>query len=193
MKKPLTPEQKLIKKAKDKIYRDANKTKAKTWRDDNKLKSKEANKKWRDDNKEHKSKLDKEYKKKNKEKIQEQNKIYYKERLKNDPLFRLTTYLRSMIGVSFKNKGIKKNSKTSIILGCSFDNFRQYIEAQFEPWMTWDNRGLFNGTLNYGWDIDHIEPLCNAKTEADLIRLNHYTNLRPLCGYYNRHIKRGLI
>ena len=28
--------------------------------------------------------------------------------------------------------------------------------------------------------------------KADLIKLNHYTNLQPLCSYINRHIKRNL-
>ena len=41
-----------------------------------------------------------------------------------------------------------------------------------------------------GWDIDHIEPLANATCEEDIIRLNHYTNLRPLCSKVNRDIKR---
>ena len=55
--------------------------------------------------------------------------------------------------------------------------------------MTWENRGLYNGELDYGWDIDHIVPICSAKTEEDVIKLNHYTNLQPLCSYTNRVIK----
>jgi hypothetical protein len=55
--------------------------------------------------------------------------------------------------------------------------------------MTWDNKGLYNKKLNYGWDIDHIIPLSLAKTEEEIIKLNHYTNLQPLCGYTNRYIK----
>jgi hypothetical protein len=52
--------------------------------------------------------------------------------------------------------------------------------------MNWDNRGLYNGQRNYGWDIDHIIPLATAKTIEDVIKLNHYTNLRPRCSYLNR-------
>lgn len=55
--------------------------------------------------------------------------------------------------------------------------------------MNWENRGLYNGELNYGWDLDHIIPLSNVSCEEDIIRLNHYTNLQPLCSYTNRHIK----
>jgi hypothetical protein len=59
--------------------------------------------------------------------------------------------------------------------------------------MNWDNHGLYNGTERYGWDIDHRTPLDTAVTEEDVIRLNHYTNLQPLCSKVNRHIKRNNI
>lgn len=59
--------------------------------------------------------------------------------------------------------------------------------------MTWENRGLYNGELNYGWDIDHIIPLASAEKEEDIIRLNHYTNLQPLCSYTNRYIKKATL
>lgn len=56
--------------------------------------------------------------------------------------------------------------------------------------MNWNNRGLYNGDFNYGWDLDHIMPLSEAKTPEDIIRLNHYTNLQPLCSKINRDIKK---
>ena len=56
--------------------------------------------------------------------------------------------------------------------------------------MSWDNYGKYNGLLNYGWDIDHIIPVSSSKTEEDIIRLNHYTNLQPLCSKINRDIKK---
>ena len=40
--------------------------------------------------------------------------------------------------------------------------------------MTFDNHGL------HGWHLDHIIPLSTAKTEEDIIKLCHYTNLQPL-------------
>lgn len=110
----------------------------------------------------------------------------------NDILFRLKTNIKNLIGNSIRNSGFSKLSKTEQILGCSYDEFKQHLEKQFEPWMTWNNRGLYNGTPEYGWDIDHIIPLKTATCEADIIRLNHYTNLQPLCSYYNRDIKKML-
>jgi hypothetical protein len=54
----------------------------------------------------------------------------------------------------------------------------------------YENRGLYNGELNYGWDIDHIIPLSSVNEENDIIKLNHYTNLQPLCSKVNRDIKK---
>ena len=92
-----------------------------------------------------------------------------------------------------KTKGYIKKSKTNEILGCSFEEFQFHLENKFENWMNWDNRGLYNGDFNYGWDIDHIIPLSSAKTEDEIIKLNHYSNLQPLCSYTNRYIKKDNI
>lgn len=57
--------------------------------------------------------------------------------------------------------------------------------------MSWENYGLYeSGVLEYGWDIDHIIPVSKAKDEEELIKLNHYTNLQPLCSFINRDIKK---
>lgn len=61
-----------------------------------------------------------------------------------------------------------------VIFGCSPDDLRKYIESKFIDDMSWSNYG-FNG-----WHIDHNTPLYSAKTEEDLKKLSHYTNLQPL-------------
>jgi hypothetical protein len=119
----------------------------------------------------------------------EQTKI----RLKNDPLFKLTNSIRNLIRISFNYSGYGKKSKTYQILGCSFEEFKSHIESKFEPWMSWENRGLYNGEKYYGWDLDHIIPISSVKSEEDIIRLNHYTNFQPLCSYTNRYIKKDLL
>lgn len=115
---------------------------------------------------------------------------YCNDRLKNNILFRLSSRYRSYIKKILKRSNIQKNINTQDILGCSFNDFKNHIEIQFEDWMSWENRGLYNGELNYGWDIDHIIPLSSAKCEEDIIKLNHYTNLQPLCSKINRDIKK---
>lgn len=123
--------------------------------------------------------------KRNKDKITENLKL----RRQSDPLYRLSQNIRVYIRNSFKSKGYKKSTKTEKILGCTFKEFKSHIESQFEKWMTWENYGKFNGQLNSGWDIDHIIPISSAKNEDEIIKLNNFSNLRPLCSYTNRYIK----
>jgi hypothetical protein len=118
------------------------------------------------------------------------------QRYKTDNLFRLIVNIRELIKKSLKRKSHKKTCKTQDILGCSFENFKLHLESKFQTWMNWDNYGnpkdgIFE--LNKSWDIDHIIPISSAKTKEDIIRLNHYTNLQPLCSLTNRRIKRNKI
>jgi hypothetical protein len=91
---------------------------------------------------------------------------------KKDKLFMMRKDISSRIRESFTINGFRKKSKTKEILGCSSGFFCAYIEARFQDGMSWANRNE--------WHIDHIIPHSKAKTKKDVIRLNHYTNLRPL-------------
>lgn len=161
---------------------------------------------WVEKNKDKRIEYVKNYSETNKEKINLKSRVYYlnntdkakqysvkykKTRRQTDEVYRIADNVRKGILKAFANIKQKKNTKTANILGCSFIEFKQHLETQFEPWMTWDNYGLYNATKQYGWDLDHIEPLSSAKTIEDVIRLNHYTNFQPLCSYVNRHIKRN--
>jgi len=137
-------------------------------------------------NKEKIKKYKSEHAKLNKEKITEYKSNYQRERRKSDPLFKLKFSISSMIRKAFKNKNYTKKSKTFEILGCDVTFFKNYIEEKFTSEMTWENHGTF-------WDIDHIIPLSTAKSEDDVIKLNHYTNLQPLNSYINRVIKKDRV
>jgi hypothetical protein len=91
---------------------------------------------------------------------------------KKDKLFMMRKDISSRIRESFTINGFRKKSKTKEILGCSSNFFCAYIEARFLDGMSWENRSK--------WHIDHIIPTSSAKTERDIIKLNHYTNLRPM-------------
>lgn len=87
-------------------------------------------------------------------------------------MYALKIKMRSILQKAFDRNGYTKRSKSNDILGCTWAEFQLHIERQFQPGMTWLNRGE--------WHIDHIIPLATAQTEEDVIRLNHHTNLRPL-------------
>ena len=167
-------------------------------------------------NKEQVNALNREYKKRHKEEIKLKDKDYYVsikdtkrkkyradnknkinkracDRRKNDPLFKITTNLRTGITGLLREKGFCKRKRTLETLGCSYEEFKLYLELRWEPWMNWNNYGKYNGQLNFGWDVDHIVPTSSTETEEELYKLNHYTNLRPLCSYINRYVKRNNI
>ena len=154
------------------------------------LKRKEYEKEYYQKNKNKILEKSKQYFKDNQQLKQEKNNKRYKERRDNDPVFKLNTNLKRNIRGVLKKNGFSKKSKTLDILGCSYGDFKKHIESLWEPWMNWGNYGLYNGELNYGWDIDHIIPSSSACSEEDVYKLNHYSNLQPLCSKINRDIKR---
>ena len=131
---------------------------------------------------------DREYRERNKALIAERNRIQY---LKNkpvrmayakkwnaqkrstDPLFRLKSSIRTRTNDAVRRGGFTKLSSMSVVLGCDWAALKLHLEALFTPWMTWANYGS-------AWVIDHHVPLASARDEVELMRLCHYTNLRPL-------------
>lgn len=106
---------------------------------------------------------------------------YKAQRRKIDPFFKFTGKLRTLIRLEIKSGGFTKRSKTFQILGCTFEEFRAYFEPLFRTGMTWENHGE--------WHIDHIVPMATAKTKEEALKLNHYTNLRPL--WATENLKKG--
>jgi hypothetical protein len=114
----------------------------------------------------------KKWSKKNYQKIKEQKKEYYKNRNDNDFIFNLRNRMRSRLYNFLLKNNIVKTNKTFDIVGCTPQFLKEHLENQFIGDMGWDNRGE--------WHIDHIIPLSSAKTEEELYKLCHYTNLQPL-------------
>lgn len=118
------------------------------------------------------------YFEKNEQKIRKYRKEYKLNRLKTDKFFHLKFSVSSLIRVGLFNRGYGKKTRTATILGCTWEEFHLHIERQFQEGMTWQNRNL--------WHIDHIIPSATAACEDDIIRLNHFTNLRPLWAEENQ-------
>jgi hypothetical protein len=117
----------------------------------------------------------KQYSKNYRQNNPEYQKQYYNSRRKIDSSFKLSDGIRSLIYNSFKGL-YKKSKKTEHILGCTIEEFIQHIQTQFTEGMTLENHGQGIGK----WNIDHIIPISSAKTEEEIYKLNHYTNLQPL-------------
>lgn len=128
--------------------------------------------------------------KKDKDKHRERTKLYrkseqgrkvrkaqQKRRLTRDPLHKAVRNLRKRLWYYKQQLGTMSMSKS---IGCSWVEFKSYIESKFYPSpetgevMSWENYG------RGGWEMDHIIPLCVARSVGDLEKLSHYTNLQPL-------------
>jgi hypothetical protein len=148
------------------------KEKLKEWRENNVEHLKDYSKNRYEENKESISENKKVWRENNKDKINEYRREYQKNRLSKDPLYKLSSSIRNRIGLSFKRNGYTKNSSTYEILGCSFEDFKLYLQDLFKDGMSWENQGE--------WHLDHIIPVSSAQTEEEIIKLNHYKNFQPL-------------
>ena len=185
---------KLCKKNYDIINKDRIKLNKEIWKNNNKDKILLQDKEYRNSHKEERNEYTRNWRKNNIEKVKESkkkyksdnaeatrnyNSLYKKNRKKVDSLFKLQTTIRSAISTSIKKMGYTKNSKTSEILGCTFEYFKIYIESKFKDSMCWENYGT------NGWHLDHITPLSYGKTEQEVYKLNHHTNFQPLWEFEN--------
>jgi hypothetical protein len=98
----------------------------------------------------------------------------HKNRKKIDNLYKLRVSIRTNISNTFKRgtNQFRKHAKTETILGCTIEEFIKYIESKFTDGMNLNNHGK--------WHLDHIHPISLAKSEEEIITLNHYTNFQPL-------------
>ena len=140
--------------------------------------------KYRTENKEEVNRKIKEWYYKNKDKVRARQKIY--ERIgayRNSFNYKIKDNMRKRIMTALKKDGGKKTKRTMKLVGCTVEQLKQYIEKQFQPGMSWEQRSL--------WHIDHIIPCASF----DLTKLSeqkkcfHYTNLQPLWAEDN--LKKG--
>ena len=155
-------------------YRPSCKECEKKYRDSRKSIRSEYDKKYYKENKEIKDNYKKKYYQKNKTKIIKKITEYQNEKCKNDSIFAFGRKVRNMVRSSFNRKQnrYKKPQRTELILGCSIEEFKNYIESKFTKGMSLKNHGE--------WHLDHIIPISSAKSEEEILILNHYTNFQPL-------------
>lgn len=128
----------------------------------------ERQKDWNKKNKERLKKARKQWKENNKEKMKNYHNDRIKHQRKTDPIKKLIFNVRCRVSSILKNK----KDKTFEIVGCTPEFLREFLSKKFTEGMTWENQGQ--------WHIDHIIPLSSAKTEEEIYKLCHYTNLQPL-------------
>jgi hypothetical protein len=176
-KEKLSAREKELRKENPQRFKDA----AKRSRLKNGHKWKEKKRKYNEENRENLNRQKAEWYQKNKENLREKRNEYQRNRRKNDDLYNIRCRITSRLYKCLSSKDIVKSKKTEEVLCIDFEGFKRYIESLFTNGMTWENKGQ--------WHIDHIVPISFAKTEEQVIKLNHYSNLRPLWAKDN--LRRG--
>lgn len=98
---------------------------------------------------------------------------YIKNRLKEDPFYRLRLNVRNRLRGAMKVKNWHKDNHFSQYIGCKLDELKLHIQNQFSPEMNWENYAKV-------WEVDHIKALGFAKNEEEIYALCHYANLKPI-------------
>ena len=99
-------------------------------------------------------------------------KEYEKRRCRNNTQYRAAHNLRRCIQDAMKRgRGIRK---AELLLGCSLQEYRNYLQSLFVNGMSWDNYGK--------WHIDHIVPCAffDLTDEKQIRECFNYRNTRPL-------------
>lgn len=109
----------------------------------------------------------------------ESKRLVNKHRRKTDPQFAVACRIRARIGIAFRYNGVEKGKGTVEYLGCSIQDYRQYLESFFQDGMSWENRG--------DWVIDHRVPIAafDLTDEDDCNLAFHFSNTQPLWKFEN--------
>ena len=162
------------KRAKDRQYAKDNaikqREKAKKWYYDNTTRAKEAMKNWRMSNQEKVQEYKKAYNEKNKDKMRVYMNNYQKNRYVND----LNYHIKSLLNARLRSY-VKKETQTLEYINCSIEQFKSWIEYQFDSNMSWENMGSY-------WHFDHVVPCASFdfSKQDEIYECYNWTNIRPL-------------
>jgi len=147
------------------------------WYQDNKESRVDYYKTYRNQNKEYFNKYSNNHYHSNKELYREWNKNRYH----SDPAFRVKHVTNARIFAALKTYQTLKLNRTIEYLGCTMEEYTQYLEQMFNQNINWDNYGEY-------WEIDHIKPIdaFDLNDEAQLYEAFKYTNTQPLKKEDNR-------
>lgn len=109
--------------------------------------------------------------------VRERRNARHSQRMKTDPQYRIQFAVRSRLNKSLERKGMAL--RTEQLVGCDWAHLVWYLESQFAPGMSWENR--------HEWHVDHDFPLsaANLMDSIELHAVCNWRNLVPLWGPAN--------
>ncbi len=161
---------------------------------DNIEREKKRMKKWREANREYHIAQVKAWREENPNRVKEYERNrpsraeWYRKKRREDLNYRIAGSLRSRLRAAIRAQlagGSPKKGSAIKNLGCSMDEFVQYLEGLFQQGMSWDNYG--------DWHIDHVLPLSgfDLSDSEQVKKACYYTNLQPLWAEDN--IRKGAL
>ncbi len=142
--------------------------------------------------KDEKRKYDKKYRIENKDLLNAKKRL----RRKMDPAYKLRHYISVRICKILRMNGYKKKNSCMKHFNFSFQELKEHLEKQFEPWMNWSNHGSYDPQLwnntdpsTWTWNIDHIIPQSElpytSMEDDNFKKCWSLDNLRPLSAKQN--------
>lgn len=180
------------------------KTQTKTYREENREWALDYAKQYYEDNKEELKAQAREYRKENKEQVNR-----WRKDARSTPWGRIHHNVSNLIRITIQRNGSSKNGNSIIkCLTYSISELKDYLEKHFEPWMNWDNWGIYDknawddsNSTTWTWQIDHIIPQSDlpyvSMEDDNFKKCWALENLRPYSAKLNsieganrkRHIK----
>jgi hypothetical protein len=113
----------------------------------------------------------------NKKKIEIRKKYYNN---KEGIINKIISNLRSRTFIALKNQNVKLYITYMNLLGCTINEYEEYLQVLFIEGMNYNNYGE--------WEIDHIIPISsfNLKDSNNLVKCFNYKNTQPLWKSDNR-------
>lgn len=136
--------------------------------------------------------LSKKYRIKNRELARKWGKEWEIKRKHNDPSYKLRKNISKLVYYYLCKNGYSKNGISIMSkLNYSFQELKKYLESKFEPWMNWNNYGMYrldtwddNDQSTWTWNIDHIIPqsklLYTSMEDDNFKKCWALDNLQPL-------------
>jgi hypothetical protein len=169
-------------------------------------KIKKRSRQWEQDHPDLVKKRSRTYYKKNRDKITKQRsrpervtqrREYKKIKYKNNEQYKLRMDLSIAINKGLKRRGGSKDGYSCLgAIGYSIADLKTHLESLFEPWMNWNNHGVYNPKTwddndqsTWVWQIDHI--ISHAKFKYKTIKDDEFkrcwalSNLRPYSAKQN--------
>jgi len=119
---------------------------------------------------------DKEYREKNYDRYIQLHRKNWRKYRENNINFKLRENLRNSMRRVLNSQQTKKTHSIFKYLGCTVEEFKEYISKQFKPGMSWKNWG------KYSWHIDHIKPCSHfdLTKESERYKCFNYKNQQPM-------------